>query len=192
MRTPITRIYDTARQAMDAVSALKQRGFAEDAINLVSATDGQASSLEEITKAIMAGWVLKDEAKVYAEGVQRGQSLVSVRAPFGSGVRAGWIMDRFGPAASPIKEYREPLPQWDDAAPLSSALNMPVLVNSSAPLSNTFGMATLSRNAAPLSSLFCMGTKSRNPTPLSSLLGLPLLANDPAPLSSILGLRLLK
>jgi hypothetical protein len=177
---------------MDAVNALKQRGFAEESINLVSATDVQANSLEEIIRSIMAGWVLKDEAKVYAEAVQRGQSLVSVRAPFGSGVRAGWIMDRFGPATSPIKEVREPLPQWDDAAPLSSALNMPVLVNSSAPLSNTFGMATLSRNAAPLSSLFCMGTKSRDPTPFSSLLGLPLLARDPAPLSSMLGLRLLK
>jgi hypothetical protein len=191
VRTPIVRLYDTARQATDAANALRGRGFADHLINMVSG-EGNAGSQEDIAKAIMAGWVLKHEAFVYATAVQQGKSLVSIRAPFATGRRCARIMDGFGPAESPVKPTREPLPQWDDAAPLSSALWWPVAVDSSAPFSATFGMATLAREAAPLSRLFCWTTKSRNPTPFSSMLGLPLLAKNPAPFSSMLGLRLLK
>lgn len=190
MRTPITRLYDTAAQASDAVNALKKFGFNESLINVVPAASPQ-QSLDAVVASITAGFVLKADARIYAESVRQGKTLVSIRAPFANGVMATRILEKFRPVPSPIVRREEPGPGWDEAAPLSSALQLPVLAGGGEPFSETFGMATLARDPAPFSSLLGLKTLSRGAAPFSSLLGLPLLSKGASPFSSMLGLPLL-
>jgi hypothetical protein len=180
-------MYETEQQARGAVQKLKDEGFPEDQIFLVTPQSG--STAEAIAAAIMAGFVLRSHAKVYAEGIQRGRSLVVVRASFGHSQDAIDILNSFGPVDSGLRLPREPSIAWDEAAPLSSALRIPVLIrNSPAPISRTFGMPPLSKGRTSwLTALF--GELTRPDWAFSSVLGLPLLSRNPAPLSSLFGLK---
>jgi len=243
--SPIVRMYETEKQARDAVSNLKQEGFPEDCIFLVTpGVDGGGESAkpapgeavpEEPTgaeaasrgggsrqttaMAIMAGHVLRSDAKVYAEGIESGRSLVAVSAPFGYGLLATRVLDSFGPVDTGIQLPERRSLAWDEAAPLSSALQLrTVLRNRPAPFSSVvglpttasglsalaslfgglassdfalFGRSALSENPAPLSSMFGLRTISKRTGPLVSRFGLPLLSQNPAPMSSKLGLSLL-
>ena len=100
MRDPIVRMYETEQQARDAVQKLQAEGFPEDQIFLVTPQSG--GTVEAIAAAIMAGFVLRSHAKVYAEGIQKGRSLVVVRASFGHSQDAIDILNSFVKAA----EYR--------------------------------------------------------------------------------------
>ncbi len=220
MTDPIVRMYETEQQARDAVSELREEGFPEDRIFLVTPGAGiDEGPSEAISRAIMAGHVLRSHAQVYAQGIQGGRSLVVVHAPFGSGVLATRTMDSFGPVDTGIRLPERRSPAWDEAAPLSSALQLrSILRDRPAPFSATVSLPTLSRgrsflsslfrelarsdfalfgrselspNPAPLSSLFGLKTVSESEGPRRSSFGLPLLSQDPAPLSSRLGLLLL-
>lgn len=81
------------------------------------------------------------------------------------------------------------LPQWDEAAPLSSALSIPALYRSAAP-STSLGAPTLTSSHASFSRAFglplLLKSKTSRPAPelahfsLSSKLGLPLLTKSKA------------
>lgn len=187
MSDPIVRMYESEKQARDAVAKLQAEGFPEDQIFLVTPQSG--GTVEAIAAAIMAGFVLRSHAKVYAEGVQKGRSLVVVRAAFGHAQEAIDILNSFGPVDTGLDLPKEPSIAWDEAAPLSSALRLPVLLrNSPAPLSRTFGMPPLSKGRTGW--LAAMFGELVNPHfALSSLLGLGLLSRNPAPLSSLFGLK---
>jgi hypothetical protein len=220
MKDPVVRMFPTESAARGAADKLRERGFPDDTIHVVTPPAGDAASVEAIAAAIMAGFVLRSRAKVLAEGVRAGRSLVIVDAPFGRSGLAIDIMRPFGPVDSGLKPDDEPVATWDERTPLSSALWMPVLWrNKPAPLSSFFGMSTLSKGTTWLTALFPALTRSnwslfgpglsarRNPSPLSSLVGLktlssskgpwrtsfglPLLSRNPAPLSSLFGLSLL-
>jgi hypothetical protein len=165
------------------------------------------STHEEITATIMRGYVWKPYAKIYAEHVKRGCSLVTVLAPFGKGVEATMALDAHGPVDPGIPDPFGPGPIWDEAAPLSSALQLPVLAKDPAPFSSFWGLPVLTRGRASLSAAFGlpelagrgasyspvipMPLLSNKAAPLSSMLGLPLLSGKAAPLSSLFGLPLL-
>ncbi len=216
MINPIVRIYKAEQQAHDAVEKLRERGFPEDTIFVVTpAFKKDPGSLEAVSRAVAAGFVPQDRVGVYTASVRQGRSLVAIRAPFGHGVLATRILDKFVPVDTGL-ERREPTVTWDVAAPLSSGFRLPVLWrNQPAPLSNLAGRSTLSRSRTfqaryaeltsptwTLSSRLGLRLLSRNQAPRASLsgkagpswtrsLGLPLLSRNPAPLSSRLGLRLL-
>lgn len=187
MRDPIVRMYEAEQQARDAVQKLKDEGFPEDQIFLVTPQSG--GTAEAIAAAIMAGFVLRSHAKVYAEGIQRGRSLVVVRASFGHSQDAIDILNSFGPVDTGLRLPKEPSIAWDEAAPISSAFRIPVLIrNSPAPISRMFGMPPLSRGRTGwLSALF--GELTSPNYALSSVFGMPLLSRNPAPLSSLFGLK---
>ncbi len=220
MRDPIIRMYETDQQARDAVSRLRQEGFPEDAIFLVTpGFGGEPGSAQAISSAILAGRWLPSNAEVYVQGLEQGRSLLVVRAPFGHGMLATQVMDSFGPVDTGLRLPRGRSPAWDEAAPLSSALQLPILQrHQPAPFSALLGLHTISRGrsflsqlfgelisphfalfgrsslsdqAAPLSSLFGLKTLYRKDGPKTSRFGLPLLSRNPAPLSSALGLSLL-
>jgi hypothetical protein len=151
MSTIITRLYKTHKQALDAVNDLKRNGFSEGSINLVaSAGDGEAGSgtssqsADALVASILKGGVSGANAKVYAEAVRRGGSLVTVVALFGSALKAGEILDRFDPVIGGVPasdEYAEspgPIAQLlkgrsktvllDQAAPFSSLLHIPAVI----------------------------------------------------------------
>ncbi len=187
MRDPIVRMYEAEQQARDAVQKLKDEGFPEDQIFLVTPQSG--SSAEAIAAAIMAGFVLRSHAKIYAEGIQRGRSLVVVRAAFGHSQDAIDILSSFGPVDTGLRLPKEPSIAWDEAAPISSALRIPVLIrNSPAPVSRTFGMPPLSRGRTGwLAAIF--GELTSPNYAFSSVFGMPLLSRNPAPLSTLFGLK---
>jgi len=216
MTQTISRLYSSPSSATAAVEDLKASGFGDEAVHVVTPSEAQ----DGIVAAVVAGGVPKAQAPVYAEGVGRGETLVSVRAPFGYATTATEILDRHGPVATDLPDHGYELPTRDPAAPLSSAWGWPVLssnptplssflhwptlssrrsppkpdpelVDDPAPLSKKIGMEVLSDEPAPLSKRLGWRLLSDNPWPLSTRLGWSLLSKDPTPLSSRLGWRTL-
>jgi hypothetical protein len=209
MTQTISRLYGSRSNATAAVEALKSSGF--DTVHMVT---------EAGEGAVAAAGVPTAHAPVYAEGVARGETLVSVQAPFGFANAATEILDRHEPIRTDLPDHGYEPPPRDPAAPLSSAWGWPVLssnptplssflhwptlcmrrsppksdsalVDDPAPLSGKIGMQVLSDEPAPLSKRFGWRLLSDNPWPLSTRLGWSLLSKNPTPLSSRLGWRTL-
>jgi hypothetical protein len=130
MADTITRVYGNYENALAAVGQLKQHRFTDFEINVVTYLGGQqtggnvsAAEFNELVDAIAAGFVRKADAAIYTLSVARGGTLVSVRAPFGTGGRAAAILDNFNPIETGVRlpEYKR-LQPWDEAAPASSFL----------------------------------------------------------------------
>lgn len=184
MSQTISRMYEIQEQAANAKAALEQEGYTD--VHLVSASDADGP-VEDLVAEIAKGNVLRAHARIYAEGVARGGSLVTVHAVFGGAVKAIRILDSFGPIDSGRSEPHDGPMVWDEATPLSCALQMPVLLDDAAPMSRVMGVRPLSDPSFSLSRLFGIplltGFGSRHTS-----FGFPLLMNNPAPLSSLLGL----
>jgi hypothetical protein len=187
-------MYSSPAAAAAAVKRLTDWGFTDDMINMVTATSrpppnaprGSASD-DPVLSSIMSGYVLKAHALVYAEGIRRGQALVSMLPPFGRGSVAESLMDEGGDTVDTgVVIDTDRLPPWDEYAPISSALKLPVIVRSTAPLSaflvapviikrrwSLFGSLGLPEITKP--GFFALGEPklSSSPTPLSSAIGLP-------------------
>lgn len=205
MTQAIVRMYPSETAARDAAAKLRSYAFPEDWI-FVIAPPAAGIPPELVETQIVAAYVLKRHAKVYAEGVRGGRTLLVVHAPFGRAGLAMDILDEFGPVPSGVAEVEEPGPTWDDKAPLSSALGLPTLLrNSPAPLSALFALGTKSEGRSllgfffgeigdphfSLSGLLGLPQLSRKAAPLSSTLGLPLVSRKAAPLSAAIGLPLI-
>jgi hypothetical protein len=181
---PIVRMYASEQDAGRAYARLQACGLAPALINLV--TPAKAGSEEAAVAAIAAGLVLKADAKVYAKGILRGNSLVSVSAPFGTGRTYEALLDEFHPVDSGLSEPDDG-PVWDDAAPFSSAFGLPVL---SAPSRYSFlGLPALSRSACTTSSALGLPELS---SPDFALFGTPQLSRNPAPFSGIFNLPVIR
>jgi len=188
MSYPIVRMYASETQARAAADKLRNNDYSDDRIHVVSAQEG---SRDAIAAAVMAGYVLRSHARVYAEGIAQGRSLVVVHVQYGGGVKASEILDEFDPVDTGLRLPPEDGPAWDEAAPLSSALMMPVLCKNPEPMSTIIGIPTLCKaNANYLGKIFGPLLPSRNWS-LSSLLGMPLLSKAAAPLSAAIGMRTL-
>jgi hypothetical protein len=229
MAETVIRIYESEAQAGKAATALRDKGFenvfqftalpkpvapakapakgaaAKGAVAAKTTVASTASLVADMT----AAHILQSHAQSYAAELQKGGSLVKVDAPFGLGLTANKILDSYGPCgrgfdtSAPSREFI-----WDDAAPLSSMLQLPVLSNIEHPfetltgisslskgaafLSSLFGIPLLSRGSAEKTSSFGMPLLSRGSAQKNSSFGLPLLSNSPTPLSSLFGLKVLK
>jgi hypothetical protein len=175
-------MYRTPEQAASAKTALEEVDYSD--VHLVSA-DSTSASIDEIIAAITKGNVLKAHARVYAEGISKGGSLVTVHAPFGGAARAARILGKYDPIESGISEPRDNVMLWDEATPMSCILQMPVLFEDPAPFSRFWNLSTLSDGSFSLSSLF--GIPLLKTAALrSSSFGIPLLSSNATPLSSLL------
>jgi hypothetical protein len=219
MTNPIVRVYESEQQARDAAGSLKDEGFRPEDIYLLTPASGEELGLPPtaVSDAILAGRTLGKHASRYAAYLAEGRSLVAIRPPYGYSQLAINILAGYGPLETEPRPPERSSTAWDEAAPLSSALQLPPLKrNRPAPFSSLLGLKTLSpggrtslssmageltsphfaffgasrlaREAAPLSSFFHLGTVSRSKGPWRSSLGFPLLSSDPAPLSSAIGL----
>ena len=215
------RMYATEQQARDAVGKLREDGFPEDTILLVTPSQGGAAvTVDNLKAAITAGFMVGKDASVYAEAVGRGRSLVVVRPAFGFGQAALNILDACGPVDTHLVQKPEPpvtaekgtplssFFQWrvlrpNEPAPFSDFLGLPLLSSrqtcqsdtigklSGPMIDNSVGLRLLSHKATPLSSLFGLQTLLDQPVHWESSFGLPLQSRSPAPLSSLFGLPLL-
>ena len=72
------RMYATADQAKKAFALLEDRGLnrEDNKINIV--TPGAASTPDGVVAAIVSGLVPKAHARIFAQGIARGHSLVSL------------------------------------------------------------------------------------------------------------------
>ncbi len=182
---PIVRMYASAQQASDAVQKLRGWGFTDSEITLVTPTPGK--SVDAVASIIMAGYVLKPQALVYASGVVAGHSVVIVRAPFGTGGNATEILDEFAPIDPGLPLAEDPALLWNEATPFSSALWIPVRSNNPTPFSNFFSLPVLTHSKRSGSLSISSSSK-----PTTAGLGLPLLSSKATPFSSLFGLPTLK
>lgn len=195
MSQPIVRMYASVEHAKAAVARLSNWGFEDSIINLVTASSTPpanaprgAASDDPVLSSVMAGYVLKAHAKVYAEGIRRGKALVSITPPFGRGTMAEFLLDEGGQTVDTglvLEEDR--LMPWDDATPLSCALRLPVLVKGTAPLSAFLVAPVLTRQSRSLGSALGIPELSSSPF----IFGAPALSRESAVLSSKLGLPVL-
>jgi hypothetical protein len=187
MTQTISRLYGNHGSAMAAVEELEASGFGKDAVHLVTLAPGDAE--DGVLAAIVAGGVPTAHAPVYADGVRRGDTLVSVQAPFGFANTATDILDKHGPTPTDLPDHGYELPPRDPAAPLSSAWGWPVLSSDPTPLSSFLGWPTLStRRSLPRPDA---ALAVDDPAPLSKKVGMQVLSDEPAPLSRRFGWRLL-
>lgn len=189
---PIVRMYASADAAKAVVTRLRDRGFAEDLITLVTQSSqppanapASAASGDPVLSTILSGYVLKAHAVVYAERVRKGQGLVIVRPEFSTGRLAEHILDSGNPVDSGVFVDHERLPLWDDAAPFSSLFHLPTTVRGTAPLSAFFVLPVITRRGGTLCSALGLSELSSHD---SYLFGAPSLSRSPSPLSSALNL----
>ncbi len=189
---PIVRLFASVEQARSAVSALKRWGFEDELINVVTAAStppsgapASAASDDPVLSAIMSAYVLKADAKIYAQEVRSGRTLVSVTAPFGTGGYAEELLDDCSPVKSAVVSREDSLPLWDESAPFSSALNLPTVIRAVAPFSAFWVLPTTTRKGGTLCSALGLPEVSRSD---SYMFGAPAVSNAPSPLSSMLGL----
>ena len=185
MTQTISRVYQDRENAEAAAAALKKAGFGDQAINLIAPSDVPD---EDLAARIRQGGVVATHAGVFAEAIRRGETLVSVQAQFGSGAEATRILQRHRPTDTGLPEqgYIEAAPEA--AAPLSSALGLPVLLHDPTPLSSVLMLPVLTASRPsrrPDAELV------DDPAPLSKLIGQPVLVDRPSVLSSLFGLRVL-
>jgi hypothetical protein len=198
MTTTITRLYATKSDADAAIADLREHGFSADEIFVVSppsalvaapAADNEGIA-DEIAASIARGFILKRHAAVYAKKVAEGAVLITVYAPSGSGYMATVLLDRHDPIDSGVaSEFKRP-PKYDESAPVSSALWMPVHAADPTPFATFWNLPTLLGSGAPLSEWLGYGTHASSRAPLSTLLGLPVLTKGTADMSSSFGLPL--
>ena len=191
MSQTICRMYASHDQALKAAHALETHRFDRfDAVRVIGRDDAHAS-VEALTAAIMKGWVLKAQAKVFAEGVARGGALVIVQAPFGSGVSALEILQSFDPIDSGVPDVEDRAPVWDEATPVSNVLGLRVLLDDSASFARFWNVPALSKKPVTWSTAMSIPEISRPSGPFTGTFGMALLSNKATILSSMLGLPLL-
>ena len=206
---PIGQAYASEERAKEAAGALFERGFEEEAVSMIAPSmvessqawmlekgasrdgrDASAMLAELVIDVHGASRVPDAHALVYADRLQEGRSLVLVTAPFGEAQRASDALD----GVEHVELGTLPVPDhntWNQAAPLSSWLNLPVLSRGRSRLASRFPELT-EPDYLP-TKRFMGGLLTDDPTPLSSKLGIRAVGrNEPAPLSSKLGLALLK
>ena len=188
MSQEITRLYASAEHAREAAAELSEEGF--DDVFVVNPPDKDVP-VSAIAAQIAHGRVHLPDAKIYAEGVARGGSLVTVHAPFGSGMKATVILDSHNPIPSG-KPEPEPEILWNERTPFSSAMHMPLLLDDPAPASRVIGISPLAGANCSFSGMIGLPLLSDTAAMPEGRWGLPFLSGNLAPLSSLLGLPLLK
>ena len=201
MTHTITRMYANKADADAAVGDLAEHGFVgAEEVFVVAAPEAAASAsdtgnqpiVDDIVDLIVLGRVLKHHAVEHAKKVAEGSVLVTVHAPFGSSFKATVILDRHHPVDSGVAAREFPRFFYDDAAPLSSLLGLPVLASDRAPVVNIWNLPTiLPFSTESLSAWLGYSTIFHSPAPLSSLLSFPPLSDEVAPASSAFGMPVL-
>jgi hypothetical protein len=182
MPQTVCRMFPNRRTADAAAADLRLHGYAH-----VHAFGGEAGSADTYTDALCKAFVLKAEARLMAPGLADGRGLVVVHTQFGTTGFALRLLDRHGPVESGVPARRAPGPRYDDAAPLSSAMQMPVLTRMTHPFEAFTSLPTLTKGSWTLSDAMQVDARSKRAAPLSNSLGLPLLTGAGCHPTAVLG-----
>jgi hypothetical protein len=189
MSHEITRMFASHADAKSAAADLAEDGF--DEVFIVAPPADAGVPLSAIAAQIAQGNVLLADARIYAKGVAAGGTLLTVHAPFASGLRATSIIEAYKTIPTgkpePVKE-----PMWDDATPFSSVMHMSLLSDDPTPASRFMGIPPLTGSDCSFSSMIGMPLLSGGSSMGEGRWGMPFLSSNATPLSSMLGLPLLK
>lgn len=188
MAQTICRMFANRSQALSALEEMKLNGY--DECFLFDA-EGSGGSHAAVVDAMCRAHLLKNHARIYADGVMKGGAMIALHAQFGMSARAIQILDRHQPIPSGIEEPAIERIDWDEKVPFSSALQLPVLSATKLPFESFWNLQTLTRPGFFFSSLFGMGFRTASATPLSSSIGMATLTRCATPFSSLLKLPLL-
>ena len=191
MTQTINRMYDSLERATQAAEEFRANGIDEVHVVTRQGAAGADASAEAIVAELMQAYVLKAHAKVLAEGIRRGGTLVTVHASFGTADEATAILERHGPIDSGLSEASERLMSWDDAAPCSSLLRMPALLPDSDTFSRFWNVPMLLKTGATTSSALGLPETTRSSGPFTGTFGMQMISNKPTILSSMLGMPVL-
>jgi hypothetical protein len=172
-------MYSTAQAAANAVAALKNWGFTDDMISVVG--PGQHAADEAVVSALMAAYVVRGQARHYADAVRQGQTAVVVRAEFGKGEAAQYHMNCAGPV-SREDAFREPfVGAWDEAAPFSSIFRLPT----KSEFRPFGGLPTVTKRGSTLCSKLGIPELTSSSKPTTEALGMPMLLKSGPALRSL-------
>jgi len=199
MSQTINRMYASYERAHRAAQELRTNRFDRfDEVHVVTLQGangadslGLDASTDAVMAALMKAYVLKAHAKVFAEGIRRGGTLVTVHAGFGTAAAAMAVLERHGPIDSGVPDATDPPVPWDEAAPCSYVLGLPVLLDDSATFSRFWNVPPLLKKGATTSSALGIPQTIDSSAPFTGTTGVHLISNKPAILSSILGLPVL-
>jgi hypothetical protein len=200
MSQTISRLFDSAERAAQAAHALRTHHDTPFADVHVFTRHGEAGAgqaggelpADAIVALLMKNYVPKAQAKVLAQGIQRGGALVTVHALFGSAGTAIEVLENHDPIDSGVVETRDKLAPWDDAAPLSSVVGLPPLLSNDSTFSRFWNVPVLTKRGSTLCSKIGLSEVSASSGPYRGVLGSSLISHKATPLSSMLGLPLLK
>ena len=204
MTQNIYRMYGSAELARTAAAELSEFRQLNGAVHVVEAPS-PTSTIDEIAQAVMKFLTPRKEAKILAEGISRGGTLVVVHTPLFAATTVEEYLDQYQPIDSGLRAPEPERFTWDEAAPFSSAFRLPTWLSDPTPFSTFWnlpvlkedrsaqseGMETISffsRKSAMFSGLFGLAMLSDKATPFSNFFGLPLLSSKSAPFSAVLKL----
>ncbi len=188
MGTVLTgRLFKTVKQAEDAAAELKANYITDDSLSVMLAGNSVPTDIDAAAKAIIAGhpgWVPPNYARIWAQHVRDGESLVLISPPYGCERQVVRILNEFKPVAldlpEPDKKPLGPTPFSDflGARTLKDGLSF-----SSEPGSFMAWVFGQNRDFGEnmkfvFSSAFALPLLSSNPTPLSSMFKIPLLSDE--------------
>jgi hypothetical protein len=196
MSQTIHRLFDNPERAAQAAHELRtNRLYPFEQVHVFT-RHGEAGaaggavelSADAIVAMLMKAYVLKAHARTLAHRIQRGETLVTVHAPFGSATTALEIFEDHGAIDPGVADTGDRLRPWDDAAPCSSLLGLPVMLSNDQSFSRFWNVPALTKKGLPTSSTFGIPEITDSSVPYKGFLGLPLISHKAAPLSSMLGL----
>jgi hypothetical protein len=196
MSQTINRLFDNPERAAQAAHELRNnRLYPFDDVHVFtsrgaagSAADAGELSADAIVALLMKAYVLKAHARKLAERIRRGEVLVTVHAPFGAATTALEIFESHGAIDPGVADAGDRLKPWDDAAPWSSVLGLPVLLKNEHSFSRFWNVPALTKRGSTTSSAFGIPETTDSSGHYKGFLGLPLISHRAAPLSSMLGL----
>jgi hypothetical protein len=217
MTQTITRLYANGADAEAAVNDLKAHRIGDKEIFVVGPPASGKANIDNLAATIAQGAIPKSDAAIYAKGVAKGGTLVTVQAHFGSGAKVSGLLDSHKPIPSGVSPssttgVSSARPNrssggsvdWNDATPISNWFNWPTLLDDPTPLSNywklnvlkdsndfvssKWGWSLLKDSSTPLPDKLL----SESPTPASDKFGWRVLKDDPTPLSDKMNWPVLK
>ena len=192
MTQMLIRIYDSEALGGRVAEHLQSKGFQH--VYQFNGPTGKGSTGAPARNALVASMmkanVWKSHAETYADRLSKGKSLVLVHAPFGTANKATKVMESYQPTEAGIVEPdQHPEMKWEDAAPFSSILKLPILSKNRHPAETFSGISSLTKGKAFLSTLIGMPLLSEGLTQRNTSIGMRLLSHSPTPLSSSIGMR---
>lgn len=173
MPQTVCRMFANRSTADAAAADLRLHGYAD--VHVFGGATGEAASAETYTDALCKAYVVRAEARLLARGLADGRGIVVVHTQFGRTAFALTLLGRHGPVESGLPDTRAPGPRYEDAAPLSSVLQLPVLTRMQHPFEAFSSVPTLTRRGWTFSDAMQFGVSANCAAPLSDSLRLPTL-----------------